>query len=401
MNMRNNLNPSSKTHLAVLAMAGAVLALTGCGKQAFVVTSSVEAQQAPGNFVIPPKVDILLAEDDSGSMFEAYDQVAKQMPGLLGGLESNGWDYHFATIPLTTPVSGITQVMGSRYDSNWGSQWKQPYPAAKPNGPGTIIANFFRTPDQYSDFIGLDRISNSGNGAEQGFEMIRRGLYSGASGTGLFRPDALLVVLVIGNGQDTSQVNYCLRPDGVTVPCMDGSDATSFSYYQSQFQTIRPNPAQVKFYAAVAGVQSSNCLGGRSYIGSRYQRMASALDGASYDICSQPISSVLGSLAQNLHGKKLAYRSRYLFVGQDPDPNSIQVTRYSGGDKSLSSIIPHDALNGWTYEGYLTDVYTIDSPILTNKGSGYAIALHGAAKLIGDDSASVTFKPAGAANSAL
>jgi hypothetical protein len=45
--------------------------------------------------------------------------------------------------------------------------------------------------------------------------------------------------------------------------------------------------------------------------------------------------------------------------------------------------------------GGAENVYTIDSPVPMNLGSGYAIELHSSAKLEGDDSANVMYLPAG------
>ena len=43
--------------------------------------------------------------------------------------------------------------------------------------------------------------------------------------------------------------------------------------------------------------------------------------------------------------------------------------------------------------------YAIDAPFQSNQFSGYAIELHGTAKLLGDDTASVTYDPYGSQNS--
>lgn len=391
--------------------------LTGCGKTAFMVSSATQRQQAPGNFIVPPKVDILLAEDDTGSIKEVYGAIAQQVPGFLAGLESKGWDYHFATAALTTDRT-LDQVTASKHDGNWGTLWQPPYPGALPNGPGTILSSLFRTTSQYTDFISYADTTNAGNGNEPGLETIRRALYNRAAGTNFLRPDAMLVVLVLGNGEDTSKVNYCNRGDGVTVPCESvgapacsdisqaypgstcGSRNVSFNWYKSQLQALKASPSQLKVYSAVAPYQTSNCLGSRSYAGGRYIQMATETGGEAYDVCSRNISGVLSSLSSSLQATKLAMRTRYLFIDQAPEVSTIQVVKYVGGDASQAVTIPMDATNGWTYAGYVSNVYAIDSPVNMNLSSGYAIELHGSAKLQGEDLADVTYKHEGAQDSA-
>jgi hypothetical protein len=396
----------NRTKLVTLAaLAGSLALLTGCGKQAFVVTDAKALQKSPGHYFIPPKVDILLAEDDTGSMYEAYAQISQQLPLFLQGLESKGWDYHFATTALTNTNRPINQVAGSRYDVNWGVEWQPPFPGATPDLPGMIVESFFRKAGEYGEFIGPSDINNSLNGYEPGLEGIRHALYNRVGGSGFLRPDAMLVIIVVGNGQDTSGVSYCYQwGAGSYVPCEQtgGSPQTwssSFNYYKQQYQALKASPSLVKFYAAVGKTVSSNCLGGTSAIGSRYSNMASQLGGASYDVCAQPISSILDSMSNHLQVQKLGFRTRYLFIAQRPDESSIRVTKYAGGRADQAQAIPQDPVNGWTYAGYVENVFAIDSPVPMNRQSGYAIELHGSAKLVGDDTADVTFRPYGAAPS--
>ena len=235
----------------------------------------------------------------------------------------------------------------------------------------------------------------------------------------------MTVIIVVGNGNDTSGVNYCKRSDNVMVPCEDeghslcvpttadpirgtgssttcGSQASSLSYYQSYFKSLKSN---LKFYAAVANQNSTQCLGGTSRIGYRYQQMAAALDGASYDVCTTSINQVVTNIASGLKIIRLAYKQHYLFVSQEPNPSTIQVTRYAGGDANQASVIPNDATNGWTYAGLVHDVSVLSTTtpagleVHMNNASGYAIQLNGTAQLSGTDTSSVEYKPVGATSS--
>lgn len=381
-----------------------LLTLVGCGEQEFKVTNTISFQKAPGTHVIPPKIDILLVEDDTGSIFEAYGPIATQLPLFLKNLQDKGWNYHFAVTPLTRERP-IREVLASQHDPNWGANWIPPFPGAQPDTSSKVNPLVFKRPESFSQFLTLGDINNGLNGLEPGFETIRTALVTHVQGTGFLRNDALLVIFVIGNGEDTSGVTLCTRVDGFVGPCENlgmpgGTKASSFELYRNAFLSLKPHAAQVKFFAAVARQAQSNCLGGRSYVGERYQQMALTLRGAHYDVCSQPISAVLNEISTSLEVQRLSFRTRYLFIDQEPNVSTIRVERHIQDNPDDSVEIPQDSVNGWTYEGFLSNVFSIDAPVPLNLSSGFAIELHGSAKLVGNDTATITFKPAGARDSA-
>jgi hypothetical protein len=394
---------------------GLLLTLSGCGKQNFVISSKVEAQTAPGSFTIPAKVDILLVEDDTGSMNEIYPMVSSATPSFLTALEAKGWDYHFATIPLTT-YRNLDQVTASHYDGNWGSAWIAPFPGATQFGPGTVDSSVFRTTDNYYGFLQPGEIQQT-NGKEWGFDNMVNSMINIRNGSSNFiRDDAMLVVLDVGNGNDTSRVNFCDRGDGVIVSCDDlgnspcsstdmsqwgapgatcASGALSFNYYKSAFVTAanKPSSTMFRFYAAVANRRDRTltCQGANSDIGTRYQQMSSAFNGKSYDICSgsTAMTAALDSLSNDLQSVRLSFETRYLPISQEPDVSTIVVTRNDG------VVIPQSSSNGWTYAGYVNNGYQIDYPVSMNQFSGYAIELHGSYKLTGSQTANVSYTPNG------
>ena len=413
----------SKRAGAALAAVTLTLALGACGPQAFNVGRDVQQQQAPGFFSIPAKVDILLAEDDTGSAYEVYPSISQQVPLFLDQMRSMGWDYHFATTPLTT-LRNLGQVLGSEYDSNWGAQWVAPFPGALPGAPGTIASSFFRFPGQYTELVDISNISNTGNGLEPGFSTISNFLYSRLGASKFLRNDALLVILNISNGEDTSLVNFCTRADGGTWPCeneglsvcVDKPDGSrdprwplcaskewSYQKYLNWFKGFKGSAAKIRMYSAVAGKNYDSCLGGIAYRGARYQRMATDLGGTSYDVCKTQISSVLSDMSTQLQAVKLAFVRGFLVISRQPALESLTVTKFINGDVNSPITIPQSAVNGWTFKGQLSttnSVYLIESPVQMNQAtSGYAIQLNGTAKLQGADTAEVTYKPFGAQDS--
>jgi hypothetical protein len=413
--MKNKNKFSQHKNREIFAgLTSALLTLSACGQTAFTVVAGTQNIVAPGNFKIAPKVDVLLIGEDKGRMFETWKQASLLSSGLLTNLDQKGWDYHFASISLTT-YKAITQATASAQDGNYGTAWKRPYPGARRFEAGTISPDFFRLPTLFSDFLTLDQISNSLNGFEPGFQNIEAVLTTGLGTSNFLRKDALFVPIILSLGDDTSGVNFCNAPDSTAtylhkIPCEQvsatlcngsggtdcGSSSDSFNQHKSWLLNFKTN---TQLYAAVADQDSNSCLGGRASAGYRYKKMASALGGKSFDICTQPMNQIFDSLAGQLQSRKIANRQHYLFISQDADPSSIKVTRYTEGDTSRAVLIPQDATNGWTYAGAVTDVYAIDYPVPSNLSSGYAIQLNGAAEISDNDTASVDFKPAGAQNS--
>ena len=389
----NIKNAIYRTALPLSMSATLGLGLIGCGKQEFNVSRQQSASEAPGTYEIPAKVDILLAEDNTGSMANVLPKIKAEFPKLLNSLESSGWDYRFATIPLFNQRT-ITQIVASKFDSNWGSLWKQPYPGAPRTS--SLPDYLFSKPANYGGFI---TSVASGGSLEPGFENIKNTLY-GSIRPSFLRDDAMLVILVAGNGEDTSGVKMCRRADNYSEPCeyqgQSGTLESSFQQYKSAFLGLKNQSAQLKFYSVVSPYDRKTCLSQSDYAlaGERYIRMANELGGRDYDICTQPISSVVTSLKSELQSQRLSFRTQYIFIPQDADPNSVQVTIYRANGTIETPT--RSASNGWQYIGQHSGVYAIDSPVPMNwVTSGYAIKLNGSAKLIGNDYADVDYDVAG------
>jgi hypothetical protein len=397
-----------KKNMQKSLVAAALVALTGCGSQAYVAQSSSNAQSAPGTFQVPAKVDIVLAQSDMGSMLNFYPQVAAQVPTFLNALQASGWDYHFLVMPLTTAVSTSTlQVAASQYDANWGSSWLPSYPGetiGRPGVGGNLAASLFSTPARFNgfEFVGASA-SNGSNGNEQGLITIASNLQtlSNTSGTTqIIRPDAQLIVIVVSTEEDSSGTSYsCKNQNGVSIPCPNPN--SDLPTYQKEMLSVKNgNAAAIQFDAAVANEQnySGACLGTNSSVGTRYQQMASMLGGESYDICSVQLSGVLAGLSSTLASSRLNMETNYLFIASAPNVATISVTKYPNGNKSNPEVIPEDPNNGWSYVGNVT-AYAIDAPIPLDLTTGYAVKLNGSAKLEGSDTAIVNYTAAGLQNS--
>ena len=380
--------------------------LSACGPQAFTVVDQNKRSTGPGQLIVPPKVDVLFVQDNTGSIFNVYNTIQARVTTFLSQLEQSNWDYHFATTPLVSvrPQS-INQVTAGPYDGNYGSNWIAPYPGAV-QASMQIPQTFFRFPSQYGGYVSSSEITTLTNGLEPGFQTIRDALHTGFAGTGFQRPDAVLAIVMIGNGNDTTGVNFCQRPDLVWVPCEQVTPAQGT--YESSLQTWINNfrnealtlqrSSDVRFYSAVSFAQGP-CLGSASYYGDRYIRMAQALNGSSVNLCSNAnvgasIDQLFTHLKDRLDALKLNMRQKFLVLGREPNVSTIRVTKYVGGNAAQAVEIPQDPINGWTYVG-LTTQFLIDFPTNANQATGYMIQLNGTAKLVGNDSADVQFTPVG------
>ncbi len=423
------------TSLAIMA-AGA----SGCGKQSFVVTDSKQAQQSPGSFFIPPRVDIVLLQDDTGGIKQAQAELNAGIPGFLSNLESSGWDYHFATVPMTADRA-FDQVMTSKHDSNWGSLWTPAYPGQLASDPSMVLSTFFRQPpgasQAYNAFVDPNTVNSASAGWEPSLANLDKALNTRAAGTHFLRDDAMLVVLIVGNGDDTSDVWYCNRGDayvpcktiarnnvpmsighqckknGTLFTCSDAQVLADTSYddslnnYRNRLIALKNHDnlldvnqpqTRLRVFSAVSQYKVTNgtCRSGNAFAGNRYVALSNSLGGGSSqaqfsDVCSVSIGQTLAGLQGVLESQKLDFQTRFLFIQRDAKVETIKVTKYSNGQ---SIDLPQDATNGWTYVGHSTQ-YAIDYPIQMNQQTGYAIELHGTAKLHGDDSADVSYKPVG------
>jgi len=447
-----NLYKTLKSYRKPLALtalvASAAVSAVGCGKQAYVVTASQAPTSAPGSFSVAPKVDILLVQDDTGSSIPIFINISNQLATFLSSLQTQGWDYHLATIPLTSYRS-IQQVQASQYDPNWGSSWIPPYPGALASNIESVSASAFRLPSDYSDFLNGSNTSSASGGAEPGLANLETMLRDPSMKTsGFLRPDAILAVVLLSTGDDTSNRNFCSGNYASTsvsgaescdlvqgakngtdpsIPCgQPGANPSPYcNNYQSSLQPYETflqnfkgagNSQQIRFYSVVSAehqVYGETCAdngnpgtGTNAFLGARYEAVAGALSGQSYDICTVPIPTVLTSIASNLSPAQLDLYTSYLFMAQQPDPSTITVYRNPGGDTSQAVLIPQDPNNGWTFAGtQVTNVYTtsVGSPTATptlNLGSGWAVQLHGTGIIGGTDTATVNFTPAGVQNSA-
>lgn len=367
----------------------ATLALTGCGSQTFDVVQSSAQTDAPGGIVVPSKVDIVLAVDDSGSTAEIRSRLNGALYGFMSHLQSQKWDYRVTEIPLVRSGAVISQVAASQYDANWGAQWISPYPGAPQ--VSTIPNGLFKRPQDFS----IPSWQPT-SGVEKGLQNIGQALATaplkmanGANLQSFIRPDALLVVIVFSNGEDTSDG---LSPYYPYAPVSTVSPSLLNSIRNAKGASLSHT---VRLYSVVSPTSRSNCLGSSAAAGNRYIQAANALYGKAYDICGGNFSSVLADLSGDLAGQRLEFTTRFLFLAQEPQPATIVVTKkFADGS---TQVLPQSngATSGWIYRGYKQNYPAVTDPVPMNYRTGYVIELVGDAMLHGQETATIDYLPAG------
>jgi hypothetical protein len=384
-----------------LLMAGA----SACGPQAFVPSGMAYRQSAAGSMNIPPKVDIVLGMSMNGTMQNIAPGIGNEIPDFLRGLEASGWDYRFVSIPLGehTPVSANAfplsrKVSVSRYDTNTPLEsWLSPYPGADHENPSLGIASSLIAPWFTVPAVDTSVMNGHETGIQNQVNFLTRPDVLPSTGrnpnANFLRRDAVLAIITLSNGDDRSGGNWVYDPYYNRTVWQSGGPAVD-AYYRNQLIDVKQSASLLKYYSIVAR-QRTSCRGYGTWSGVRYESFTNQLGGIAIDICDNPVKSALQAVADNLQTVRLNFRKKYLVMGSEPNPATIKVVKYTNGEASRAVEIPQNPTNGWTYIGYRQNWNTIDSPMEMEPATGYLVELHGSAKLLGNDTADLTFQAAG------
>ena len=370
--------------LSVLAILSTLsLSLAGCGKEEFVNQQYEEPGLSVGFQVTPAKADILIVTDNSASFSAPYYSFQNQLRSFVSNLTSQGWDYHVSAIPLvtTTTYPTINQVLASS-ELN-GPTLSNGMPNPGYNASSVVPANNLITdPARFNALFSI--ISNSGSN-DMTFYNLTNALYADANLTPsarFLRPDSLLAIIVITNGNDFS-------------------GSTTSSWMNSILSaTNRAQRERIRFYPIASQVWrgTSDCWGAGATQGSRYFEMANLFNSpTNYDFCTSNMSDVIADIASNLRVQKTAYVTRAIFLGVAPIPSSIVITKRIplGNGQFSEQVIPaNDPVNGWTYSeaGQPRTDYTILEPYSLDQRTGYMIELHGSGRIRGNEQYSIRYE---------
>lgn len=368
-----------------ILVASVLAALSSCGSQSFDVVQSQQDSGAPGGSSIAPKVDLVLAIDNTGSTYSVQGGLNASIRNFLTQLNAQDWDFRVTAIPLTgTPT--ISQIAASKYDAN-SANWVAPFPGAPHTS--TIPASMYVAPENYQVYVN----SSATDGVENGLRNIGIALASSNAQQYFLRPDAILAVVVLSNGEDSSDgVDYSVYPSlpysaissGVLSGIKNAKGAASSSLVH-----LLP----------VVSFGSSSCSalgGGRAWDAVRYRSAGSQIGGHSaINICTTPMSSVLAQIQTRIAAIKLTYVKRFIMLTAQPNEDTISIVKRASNGAQITVPKSVNGSAGWVYLGNATRPM-ISEPIEMDFRTGYMVQLIGEAyKLTGDESAAVSFLPYG------
>lgn len=390
-----------KQLFVAVSLGSALLGVMGCAKEEFRRNTFEASASAVGFRYLPAKVDIVMVTDNSASLNYAFSTVQSQLAGFAGGMRGQYWDYHLAKIAIINPTEINRVLVNPEFNSPYLKDG-----TLNPDPTGIVPAD--RAVNDPSQFSLLDTVYATGAGDPTFTNMISKLQNAKADTyTGFLRPDALLAIVVVTNGYDSS-----VDSD----PYNGATDNTSkLAQYAQSITNLKGSNKLIRFYPVASyGYKANNCLvpSGAAYQGIAYFDMMTqyfpnglplykgatpTLDFCSYDA----LSNVLGNIASNLETVRQAYVYSNIVLDEQPVAESIQVMKNG-------SALARSNTNGFSYPCDTCDasgkgtVYTVTgiydektgtiSPISLNRRTGYVIQLNGSGRMIGTDTPDVTFE---------
>lgn len=374
-------------HSSILAATlTAFVALSSCGQQSYGVVQSQQDSGAAGGSSIAPKVDLLLAVDNTGSTYSVQSKLNASIRSFLTTLNAQDWDFRVTAIPLTgTPT--ISQISASKYDAN-SANWVAPYPGAPHTS--SIPHSMYIAPENYQVSVN----STTTDGVENGLKNIGIALSSSTAQAYFIRPEAILAVVVLSNGEDSS--------DGVdtsTYPWLPYPTLSSGTLNGIKNAKGSALASSVHLIPVVSPNGSRSCSalgGGTAWAATRYVSAGQQIGGHSaIDICSNSMNAVFAQIQAQVSAIKLSYVKRYIQIASKPNEDTIAIVKHAASGASISVPKSVNGSAGWVYLGETT-APMVSEPIAMDYRTGFMIQLIGDAyKLTGDETASVTYLPYG------
>lgn len=354
--------PTLKTLFTATSL---LVALSSCGQQTFDVVHTQDQSEAAGATSIAPKIDIVLAVDNSGSAYEIQNRLNASLRTFLIGLNQQNWDFRVTAIPLIgTPSLG--SISASKFDANTRN-WVQPYPDAPKTS--TIPSSYYVAPESYS----VSTSPGFTTGVEPGLSNIGTFLNQQTTQNYFIRKEAALAIIVLSNGNDTSDGTTTIFPYG---PVAQISNSLLSSIRDSKGMSLGQT---VHLFPVVTSK------------GTRYKSIGQSLGGHTpINLNAYNMDTILTLLRGQLEAITLNFTKRYIQIAKRPNEDTIRVTKFSNG-QSISVPKSINGSAGWRYIGNVR-VPMVSVPIEMDFRTGYTIELVGGMyDLIGKDSASVDY----------
>lgn len=324
--------------------------------QFIVCVGITSCNNTPTNFALPSaeqkfdqvisynnKVDILFVIDNSRSMLQYQNNLARKIPELIATLNSLKMDYHVAVTSST---------MAS--DSNR-------YPMTR---------QILGTPKHLTE-QNINLLSNrllvgeSGSDLERGLDAMAfvTGGYAQQFAPGFLRSDALLSIIFLGEEDDQSSE-------------FGSGNSNDFINYLNRLKPPfkEGGRAWIANYIGTVTNQACDNLGGFVSIGAGYIRLVTASNGVKESICNSDLSRAVANIKTRIIGQLTQF-----YLKSAPNKTTLKVV--VGG-----RIVNEDAINGWSLESE-TNVDKIQ----------YFIRFHGSSVPKADEGIKIDYLPLGAA----
>jgi hypothetical protein len=340
------------------------------------------ACQSTAPEITPPKLDVLFVIDNSNSMREEQDAVARELTAFIDELSKGGGvstDFNIGVI--TTAVYQQVLFQGTKYYRDYPGQAGrlQPVPNVLADGGLDIGTGSERLlkgndPNLIDKFQRLVRVGTSGSGQETPFEAIRLALSPPLITTDLanngnqefLRDGARLLIVVLTDEDDCSEM---VRPPRVIIGDQPNvnectGQAASLATVREYFDFLHGltnadgKPKDI-IYTAIAPVGVSTKAAQEiidmnqvrnvdcptsNQAGYRMRTMAELWDSSLVNldsICRASFRETLITIAS------LANVSQVLEVSKVPDPNLLQVRIVRGSGQQLTCTMAR-GLEGYT-----------------------------------------------------
>lgn len=280
-------------------------------------------------------VDVLFVIDNSGSMSDKQESVARNMAAFLSVAVREGVDYHLGV--TTTGIEPSPSSWASCPGGAFGGEAGRLFPVD--NSSPRVITPI--TPGAAGLFANNVRVGIC-HWSEQGLEAAYRALspplvtsaddpstpLPNDGNAGFLREEAKLAIVIVSDEDDQSQ-----RP---------------VSFYETFFRALKGNDADQLILSAIVGPEDLSSCPSASGSGSRYIALANALGGVVESICTPDWTLSLERLSHSAFGLRRSFR----LSGVPSDVAAIRV-----------DVNGLQVLSGWSYDAAQQSVVFEESAV--------------------------------------
>ncbi len=241
------------------------------------------------------KVDVLFVIDNSGSMMEEQQSLARNFAAFMSAAQTQRIDYHIGvtTTGLDASPGGWTQCPGGVEGGENGRLFP-----ANGSSPRIITPATVNAAEVFARNVQVGWCHWNEQGLDGAFKALSTPLIYAADDTrtplpndgnlGFLRPDAKLAIVFVTDEEDFS--------------------TQSVAYYETFFRALKNNDPALLTISAIAGPENLASCPTASSVGSRYLALARATGGVVESICTADWAASLQKLSDSAFGARRSFR---------------------------------------------------------------------------------------------